>query len=185
MLYDSATNGFYPAGQAPEGAKVVSKSVYRDLLLQQEKGKCIRPDEDGNPVAVDPQQPSPDQRRVRAKQDIDTAAGSARARFVSAGQLVEEEYRLALQQTQAWRTAGNPADDIPAAIQDWSSAAGITPEQAAQSIEQTATAWEGVLLSVRQLRLNGKAAIDNAADDADFSAIAQGYIDQLNALKPE
>lgn len=67
---------------------------------------------------------------------------------------------------------------------DWATASGITAEEAAVSIEQTAAAWETVLLTIRKLRLDGKVAVDNAADDADFTAIAQPYIDQLNAMQP-
>lgn len=123
-------------------------------------------------------------RRKYAKTAIDTAAGTARQRYVSAGQLVEEEYRLALQQTKDWRAAGNPAEQVPPAIQDWADATGMTAEQAASSIEQTAAAWETVLLQVRQIRLAGKAAIDAAADTDDFAAIAKQYIDQLEAMQP-
>jgi hypothetical protein len=123
-------------------------------------------------------------RRASAKRAVDQAAGNARARYVSPGQLVEEEYRLALQQTQAWRDAGSPADQVPAAIQDWADAAGITAEQAATSIEQTAAAWESVLLQIRQVRLAGKAAVDAAGDADDFAAIAQPFIDQLDAMQP-
>lgn len=122
--------------------------------------------------------------RLRAKRLIDDAAGNARARYVSAGQLVEEEYRLALQQTQAWRDAGSPADQVPPAIQAWADAAGITAEQAATSIEQTTAAWESVLLQIRQIRLAGKAAVDAAGDADDFAAIAQPFIAQLDAMQP-
>jgi len=124
------------------------------------------------------------ERRATAKTSIDTAAGAARARYVSAGQLVAEEYRLALEQTEQWRAAGNPADSVPAAISDWAITAGITDEEAAIDIERTAAAWEQVLLAIRQQRLAGKVAVDSAADDADFAVVAQPYIDQLNKMKP-
>jgi len=126
-------------------------------------------------------------RRNNAKTAIDNAAGEARQRFVSNGSLIDMEYKLAQEQTQAWRAAGSPADDVPLAVSDWAAAAGITDEQAAADIEATATAWENVLLAVRQIRLSGKAAIDAATDQGsadDMANIAQPYIDQLDALKP-
>ena len=124
------------------------------------------------------------ERRSAAKTQLDQMAGRVRASFVSAGSLVEEEYRLALQHTQAWRAAGSPADEVPAAIHDWATAAGMNNEQAATAIEQTSAAWEGTLLNIRKLRLEGKAAIDNGADDADFDALAQPYLQQLRELMP-
>lgn len=123
--------------------------------------------------------------RVKAKSAIDTAAGSARQRFVSAGQLIEEEYRLALQQVQAWRAAGSPAEDVPAAITGWIGATSMTAEQAAVDIEQTAAAWEQALLQIRSLRLEGKAMVDAAADDAtEITTIAGSYVQKLNDIKP-
>lgn len=212
MFYSQATKGFYSPDihgsyfieqvQADEhGATVdrrlspdpdgpiadaveITEAEYRALIEGQGQGKQIKPDEDGRPALVDPPPVPAAERRATAKRAIDTAAGSARARYVSAGQLVEEEYRLALQQTQAWRDAGSPAGQVPAAIQDWADAAGITAEQAATSIEQTAAAWESVLLQIRQVRLAGKAAVDAAGDADDFAAIAQPFIDQLGAMQP-
>ena len=173
-----------PDCEIPADAVEISAELRHSLFLAQDQGRAITSDENGYPMAADRAQGSAVELRNQVKTVIDVAAGDARARFVSAGQLVEAEYRLALEQTKAWRAAGNPAAAVPASIQDWASAAGITAEDAAVSIEQTAEAWESVLLTVRQLRLNGKAAIDAASDDADFDAIAQGYIDQLDALQP-
>ncbi|WP_296059633.1 hypothetical protein [uncultured Amphritea sp.] len=130
-----------------------------------------------------PEAPAAD-RRLTAKNNIDSAAGEARYRFVSSGQLIEEEYRLTLQQTKEWRAAGSPADAVPFGMQSWMDAAGITAEDAALDIEQTANGWEAALLSIRQLRLAGKASVDASGDTADFDAVAQVYIDQLKTIKP-
>jgi hypothetical protein len=188
MFYSQATGGFYllemHSEEIPADAVEISAEEHSFLIEGQSKGKQIQPDENGYPILVDPPPIPVVERRATAKRAVDTAAGNARARYVSAGQLIEEEYRLALQQTLQWRTAGSPAESVPQAIQNWATAAGITAEEAATSIEQTAAAWETVLLTIRKLRLDGKVALDNAADDADFTAIAQPYIDQLNAMQP-
>jgi hypothetical protein len=121
------------------------------------------------------------------KQLIDQAAGNARQRYVSVGQMVEEEYRLALHQTKEWRAAGSPSANVPAAISDWAIASGMTDEQAATDIEQTAAYWDQVLLNIRQIRLSGKTAVDNATDlgtHDDMQNVAQPYIDQLNLMQP-
>ena len=125
------------------------------------------------------------ERRAIAKNSIDTAAGAARYRFVSNGQLIEEEYRLTLQQVKAWRAAGSPAEAIPFGLQSWINAAGIDAEEAASGIEQTAADWDTALLTIRQVRLAGKASIDASDDSVDFDAMAQVYIDQLNSFNPQ
>jgi len=188
MFYSKSKNGFYDQSingeNMPDDVVIITDSEYRALMDGQNQGKQIQADENGRPILVDPPPVPAAERRASTKRAVDTAAGNARARYVSAGQLIEEEYRLALQQTQQWRAAGNPPNSVPQAIQDWATATGITAEEAAVSIEQTAAAWETVLLTIRKLRLDGKVAVDNAADDADLAAIAQPYIDQLNAMKP-
>lgn len=59
---------------------------------------------------------------------------------------------------------------------------GIVAEQAAQDILDTGAAWMSALSAIRQARLLGKAAVDAAADAADFDAVAAPYIAQLEAI---
>lgn len=126
--------------------------------------------------------PPADARRKAAKYSIDLAAGKARDAFVSPGQYVAEEYRLAKQQADEWVAAGKPANDVPPAVAVWAQARGWTAEQAAQDILDTEAAWVSALAAIRQARLLGKAAVDAAADDADFDAVAAPYIAQLEAI---
>ena len=77
------------------------------------------------------------QRRAQASADIDSAAGDARTRFVSAGYLIEEEYRQALNAVQRWRTAGSPLDSVPPEIQSGADYGDLDAESAAVEIEQT------------------------------------------------
>jgi len=65
-----------------------------------------------------------DVRRKAAKDSIDLAAGKARDAFVSPGQYVAEEYRLAKQQADEWIAAGKPANDVPPAVAVWAQARG-------------------------------------------------------------
>lgn len=123
-----------------------------------------------------------DARRKAAKDSIDAAAGDARRAFVSVGWGVEEEYRLAKQQADEWVAAGKPANDVPPAVAVWAQARGWTAEQAAQDILDTEAAWMSALAAIRQARLLGKAAVDAAADDADFDAVAGPYIAQMEAI---
>src|SRR5690606_37964094 len=82
-----------------------------------------------------------DARRKAAKDAIDAAAGAARRAFVSVGWGVEEEYRLAKAETDAWIAVGKPADAVPPSIAAWAQARGWTAEQAAQDILDTEAAW--------------------------------------------
>lgn len=120
--------------------------------------------------------------RQAARDAIDEAAGVARDAFVSPGQYVAEEYRLAKADADAWVAAGKPADAVPDSIAVWAQARGWTAEQAAQDILDTEAAWMAALAAIRQARLLGKAAVDAAADDADFDAVAGPYIAQLEAI---
>ena len=167
----------------PNDAIQVSDSVLNELLEDQ-RGKAYI---NGNVINHTAPPPAINLRRDLAKIRIDTAAGAARQRFVSTGSLIDMEYKLAQEQTAAWRAAGSPAEDVPAAIRDWGTAAGMTDEQAAADLEATAAAWDQVLITVRKIRLEGKAAVDAATDQGtadDMANAAQPYIDQLDALTP-
>lgn len=113
---------------------------------------------------------------------IDTAAGEVRSRYVSSGDYIDAEYTLAAQQAAEWTANGQMDDAVPAAVKAWADAEGISAKDAADDITTKANAWQAILLKVRTLRLAGKAAIDNADDDADFELIAQDYTAKLEAL---
>jgi len=117
-----------------------------------------------------------------AKSLIDVAAGGARSSFIADGELVEQEYALAEQEVIAWREAGSPSGAVPQSVSAWAEATGMSDEQAAQGIETAAESLKGVLLSIRAIRLAGKAAIDNAS--VNFDAVAQPFIDQLDQIRP-
>lgn len=184
VLYSSTTKGFYDSGfhkTIPSDAVELSDDQYRTLVDGQ---SFLNKIEVENGVVSLVLKLTVSEQKEIAKTRIDVASGEARFRFVSAGNLVEEEYRLAKQQVLQWRKDGSPSESVPDSIRSWAAVSGITDEDAAQSIEQTAIAWESVLMTVREIRLSGKAAIDSAADNSDFNGIAQIYIDQLETVKP-
>lgn len=117
--------------------------------------------------------------KSQAKTAIDQAAGRARARIVSAGLLIDQEYALTEKEILAWQAAGSHANDIPPTLQTWVDATGMTPELAAADTLAVANQYVIALRAIRHIRLTGKAAVDTATD---FAATAQTYINQLDAL---
>lgn len=115
---------------------------------------------------------------------IDEAAGYARARFVSVGSLIDEEYKLTQSQCAAWREAGSPANNVPESVQTWADVNGWSAEQAAADIEAIAQAWNSALLTIRRLRLEGKAAVDATTSVLDAPIAANSFIELLNAIQP-
>lgn len=193
MYYSATENTFYPeslrasymiAESWPDDAVNVTDDEWQTYGQgQPPEGMRRGPNATGRPTWIEiPPEPA-DTRRARQLTAIDTAAGAARLRYVSAGQLIEEEYRQAKFAVQTWRAAGSPADDVPPEIVSGAEYSDITNEAAAVEIEQTAARWEGVLSAIRDLRLGGKAAVKAAADDA-IESTAQGYIVQLEAMEP-
>lgn len=192
MFFSFEKAGFFDSqihnpSEIPEDAVEITIEEHQTLLDAQSTGKIITADADGHPTAVDPALPSLADRKARAKRMIDRAAGDARARFVSSGQLIEEEYKQAYQATIIWRSEGSPTTAVPEDIQLWSEVSGLTVEEAAVDIETTAALWQQILTDIRGIRLAGKAAVDAATDEEktdDMENVAQTFIDQLAALTP-
>lgn len=120
--------------------------------------------------------------RQCAKDSLDQAAGRARMRFVSPGDLVDQEYREAEAAAKAYKDAGYTGI-VPVAVQCWADATGQTAAWAADDILAAGQQLRDVLASIRAKRLAGKAAVD-AALDADIESTAAQYIAQLDAMAP-
>lgn len=121
--------------------------------------------------------------RKAARDAIDMAAGDARQAFVSPGALVDQEYRDAQAEAQAYADAGYTGT-VPSMVQSWADAASMTAQQAADDMLATAGQWTQVMQSIRAVRLVGKAAVDAAPAGANYMAVAQPYLDQLGAIRP-
>ena len=115
---------------------------------------------------------------------IDTAAGKARAAFVSPGNLVEQEYHLAKQEAQAWLDGGKDEAAIPSSVSDHMAMFGVGAEAAATEIVATAEQWEQALATIRSARLGGKAAVRNAETIEAAEQAAKAAIAELNTIRP-
>lgn len=122
---------------------------------------------------------APVETKQSAKDRIDEAAGRARMRYVSKGDLVEQEYRFAMMDAEAW----NSAPPAPATVQSWADAnPALTDAVAAQAdILAAGNAMRSILAAVRDKRLKGKAAVA-AGTDAEATAIADLWIAQLDLI---
>lgn len=115
---------------------------------------------------------------------IDTAAGKARAAFVSPGSLVEQEYQLAKQEASEWLANGKDETAIPSSVSDHMAMFGVGAEVAATEIVATAEQWEQALATIRSARLGGKSAVRNAETIEAKEQAAKAAIAQLDAIRP-
>ena len=111
---------------------------------------------------------------------VNATAGDARHKQLPS-KLLDQEYSFALAQAQAW-TSANYANPVPAVIQVSATAAGITPQAEAANIINTGAALLGVLVQIRQLRLNAKQAIIACTDGPTAVTIANTAIAALQAI---
>ncbi|MGA4493797.1 hypothetical protein [Vreelandella venusta] len=116
---------------------------------------------------------------------IDTAAGNARAAFVSPGSYIDQEYLLAKQEAADWLANGKDENAIPSSVQDHIDMFGVSAEAAATEIVATAEQWEQALGAIRSARLSGKAAVQRAETIEAAEAAAQQAIEQLNRFRPD
>lgn len=116
--------------------------------------------------------------------DIDIAAGRARAAFVSPGSYIDQEYLLAKQEAQTWLDGGKDQNAIPSSVQDHIDMFDVGAEAAAQEIVATAEQWEQALGLIRRARLGGKTAVRSAETIEAAEQAAQAAIAELNAIRP-
>ena len=116
--------------------------------------------------------------------NVDTAAGRARASFVSPGSYIDQEYLLAKTEAQAWLDGGKDQSAIPSSVEDHMAMFEVGAEAAATEIVATAEAWETALREIRQLRLGGKAAVRQAETIEAAESAAKAAIEQLNQYRP-
>jgi hypothetical protein len=109
---------------------------------------------------------------------LDLKAEEVRATYPAKGALITEEYDLAL--ADAVKYMGDNSV-IPATLQDFSDATGMSVSLCASTILETAGQYEWVLREVRRVRLLGKEAIRSATEDIE--SVTQSYMDQLDLLK--
>lgn len=138
--------------------------------------------ENGVVTTIAPAVPTVEERRTRAINAIDAAADAARARDNSIGQLLDVEYQQVIEAHSRWYAEGYDEAKCPEEITAWANTEGISTLQAAMDIAEAAAHREEVIRRIRTIRLEGKAAIRSADDEADFTAIAQPFIEQLGGI---
>lgn len=119
--------------------------------------------------------------RLDAKNRVDIAAGNARLKYAAHGWGVESEYRLAAAEVAEWRTNGSDVNNVPDSLGTWVNASGMTVEEAAVDIETQAAFFNTLLNTIRNLRLTGKAAVQNSLPE-DIESTTQSYIGSLNSV---
>ena len=126
------------------------------------------------------------QRNLKAQccESIDLAADAARQRFVSPGSLIDQEYKEAYNQAKAWLDSGSDPAAVPQSVADEAEVRGLNNADAAQLVVHTGDQWAVLLMQIRKMRNQGKAAINSAAVDSDVSSITQVWINSLAQIKP-
>lgn len=186
IFFSKQENGFYNSdihSVIPVDAVEVRNSDYEKLMAGQSAGQKIQPDSSGIPVLVTISRSISEQKGF-ACTAIDTAAGAARTQFATSSAFIESEYQRSYDTAVAWINSGYQGE-APKPVKSDAEAFGRTDQEAAQYIKSTGDYWFSKLDEIRDIRLKGKQAVETAPDDADFNSVAQPFIDQLEALKPE
>ncbi|BBG29952.1 hypothetical protein [Zymobacter palmae] len=164
----------------PRTAIFIEQNDYNELLALQSQGAVLKFDDEGV-HAVMPKRDAAAEREY-AINAIDAAADAARTRDNSIGQLLDVEYQQVIEAHSRWYAEGYDEAKCPEEITAWANAEGISALQAASDIAEAAAHREEVIRQIRTIRLEGKAAIRSAGDDADFAAIAQRFIKPLGGI---
>ncbi len=112
---------------------------------------------------------------------VDLAADAVRRRFVSPGTLIDQEYKEAYNQAKAWLDSGADPAAVPQSVLDEAAVRGLSNQAAAQLVVDTGDQWAVLLMTIRKLRNQGKAAVASVPA-ADARAIAQEWISRLNEI---
>ncbi|AMO55625.1 hypothetical protein EZMO1_1454 [Endozoicomonas montiporae CL-33] len=186
--YSKQTGGFYTSvlhgNNMPDDVVKITHEEYQSLLEGQSSGKRIEASETGRPILSQQKVASVADRRLSTCTAIDNAAGAARTRFATNSAFIETEYQRAYDTAVQWINSGYQGE-APKPVKSDAEAFGRTEQDAAQTIKATGDYWFSQLDEIRNIRLKGKQAVENAPDDADFMAIAQPFVEQLEALNPD
>lgn len=192
MYYiDPTTNGIYvsiehflrAAGQNKRSEQLIeiSDEEHSKITKKLSRGYSLNVS-NGKIKTKPPCLATPTEQKSIILNTLDTIADKARARHQSVGQLLDLEYQQVIAAHSRWYTDGYNESKCPEDIKAWAYAEGVSLQQAAIDIAE-ASAWrEEIISQIRAIRLAGKAALRSAPNDADFIAIAQPYIEQLNNI---
>lgn len=122
--------------------------------------------------------------RVWAAEQIDAAAGRARARYLTTVPGQEATYTAKYAQAQAYIAAGYPADTAPYAwIAQESLRTGLTHTQAADRIKATGDIWANLVgPAIEGLRIGGKDGLPSLLTIADVLTHEKSVVAALDSL---
>lgn len=115
--------------------------------------------------------------------DINTAAGEARARYITVAIGQEATYLLKEHQAREFKAAGYPPGNVPSMVQAEMDAFGTDAQTAADVVIATADNWIALAATIERIRRQSTAQIDTAITNDDGQAVIEALRDAaLTAL---
>ena len=118
-----------------------------------------------------------------AKEAIDSAAGSARSRYITVVEGQDLTYSYKIVDAQNYIADGRPQNTTAYPwTQAEADARGISASDAADIIVGTYSAWEPIGIEIEKERIKGKDKVDKANTLQKIAQERKKAIDNLNAL---
>lgn len=126
-----------------------------------------------------------DEARTWAHNEIDAAAGAARARYITVTPGQDATYQAKYADARAFVFAGYP--DVNISQYPWvaaeAGATGLSYAEAADGIKAVGDPWNMLLgPGIEGLRIGGKRAVDALTTVSGIVAAARGVVAQLNGI---
>lgn len=175
-LFSAQTSGFYLEGfhrDIPADAVQITQAEHAALLKAQSQGKIIQPDENGNPVAVDPA-PQPEPTLTEARTTKQRQIAGAHDTFLKA-QSVEysemERQTWDSQRTEANALLADPQAAAPL-VRAIANARSMDVLELAQRIQTNTQAWSVLAGHATGQRLAFQDALEACTTVKQVEAIA-------------
>lgn len=190
VCYAKSTGGFYDprdralyeaAGTWPADAVEIDDDLYAQVVTFRPPGKLVVPDANGLPMLADPPAPSLADLRVSALATIDTAAGTARSRYITTVPGQEATYLIKAEQARDYQAVGYTGT-VPSLVQAEADATGEAPQLACDRILAEEAAWVAKAAQIETARRRGKIAAQAAADVPSVEAARDTALADLAAL---
>lgn len=198
MHYSASTNTCYAAefradyeasGTWPADAVEITLDLYRAVVSNRPVNKIMVPGPDGLPMLADPPAPTLAEAQSAALAAIDSAAGAARARYITTVNGQDATYLLKAADADRYKAAGYPAAQI--ASYPWvlakakaasASSTAADYQAAADLIISTRDAWVVKGAAIEEARERGKAVVAAAVDVAGVETARAAAVAELGAL---
>jgi hypothetical protein len=115
-----------------------------------------------------------------AVEAIYQVAGTARARNIAPGYLIEQEYQRLIVLVDKWITQGSDVNQVPAMLQSYATHSHQTLSDAANTIVQASLDYDDLLARIYDKRHEAMAVINTATDN--FYDVAKPFINQLEGM---